>query len=161
MRLIYMVRLVYCIPLFLLSNNLVLITISPRKTLSMIILKGYSSGPSIVPVCYSASRKYRHYYSGNRHYSSHCHSWLISILVCAKRFHRHYSGQTSLLDRHYRGIAITGDHSKQDQMLLVKIDKYIGFSVYCRSYLLWSPVIVGRSRQIVKNGEDLLICDAA
>ena len=28
-----------------------------------------------------------------------------------------------------------------DQILLVKIGKYIGFCVYRRSYLLWSPVI--------------------
>ena len=27
--------------------------------------------------------------------------------------------------------------------MLVKIAKYIGFCVYRRSYLLWSPVIVG------------------
>ena len=38
---------------------------------------------------------------------------------------------------------ITGDHSKQDQILLVKIDKYIGFCVYRRSYLLSPPVIEG------------------
>ena len=36
----------------------------------------------------------------------------------------------------------TWDHSKQDQILLVKIVKYIGFRVYRRSYLLWSPAIV-------------------
>ena len=28
-------------------------------------------------------------------------------------------------------------------MLLVKIPKYIGFSVYRRSHVIWSPVIVG------------------
>ena len=39
------------------------------------------------------------------------------------------------------GYSITGDHSKQDQILLVKIGKYIGFCLYRRSYLLWSPVI--------------------
>ena len=39
-------------------------------------------------------------------------------------------------------VVFTGDHSKQDQMLLVKIAKYIGFCLYRRSYFLWSPVIV-------------------
>ena len=29
----------------------------------------------------------------------------------------------------------------QDQTLLVKIDKYVGFCVYRRSYLIWPPVI--------------------
>ena len=37
---------------------------------------------------------------------------------------------------------IAGGHSKKDQLLLVKIAKYIGFCAYRRSYLLWSPVIV-------------------
>ena len=35
---------------------------------------------------------------------------------------------------------IKGDHSKQDQILFVKIAKYIGFRVYRRSYLICSPV---------------------
>ena len=30
-------------------------------------------------------------------------------------------------------------------MLLVKVVKYIGFCVYRRSYLLWSPVIVAEA----------------
>ena len=36
---------------------------------------------------------------------------------------------------------ITGDHSEQDQILLVKMTKYtgIGFCVYRRSYLLCPP----------------------
>jgi len=33
-------------------------------------------------------------------------------------------------------------HSTWDQILLVKIGKCIGFCVYRRSYLLWSPIIV-------------------
>ena len=36
----------------------------------------------------------------------------------------------------------TGGHSKEDPILLVKIAKHIGFGVYRRSYLPWSPVIV-------------------
>ena len=32
--------------------------------------------------------------------------------------------------------------------MLVKIGKYIGFCVYRRSYLLWSPVIIARKPQI-------------
>ena len=40
-----------------------------------------------------------------------------------------------------REFTITGDHSKWNQILLVKIGKYVGFSVYRRSYLLWFPVI--------------------
>ena len=39
-------------------------------------------------------------------------------------------------------ISITGGHSTYDQLLVVKIGKYIGFCVYRRSYLLCSPVIV-------------------
>ena len=31
-------------------------------------------------------------------------------------------------------VVITGDHSKQDQILLVKIGKYVGLCVYRRSY---------------------------
>ena len=38
--------------------------------------------------------------------------------------------------------SITGAHSKLDQILLLKIGKYIGFSVYHRFYLLWPPIIV-------------------
>ena len=41
--------------------------------------------------------KYRHYI-GNRHYSAHSHYWLFP--ECAKRFHRHCSGQSAL----YRDI---------------------------------------------------------
>ena len=36
----------------------------------------------------------------------------------------------------------TGEHSKSDQILLVKLGKYLGFWVYRRSYLLWFPAIV-------------------
>ena len=36
---------------------------------------------------------------------------------------------------------LPGDHSKQDQIMFVKIGKYTVFHVYRRSYLLWSPVI--------------------
>ena len=35
---------------------------------------------------------------------------------------------------------ITGVHSNQDEIWLVKIGEYIGFYVYRRSSLLWSPV---------------------
>ena len=35
-----------------------------------------------------------------------------------------------------------GGHIKWDQIILVKIHKYIGFSMYRRSYLLWPPVIL-------------------
>ena len=31
---------------------------------------------------------------------------------------------------------------KQNQIVLVKMEEYIGFCVHRRSYLLWSPVIV-------------------
>ena len=41
-----------------------------------------------------------------------------------------------------RGYCITGNHSKQDQTLLVKIAKYIGFCAYRRSYSIWFPLIV-------------------
>ena len=42
----------------------------------------------------------------------------------------------------YSSTTITGNHSKQDQILLVKIAKYVGFCVRRRSYLIWPPVIV-------------------
>ena len=38
-------------------------------------------------------------------------------------------------------VTITGVHSNQDQIPLVKIRKYIGFYVDRKSWLLWSPVI--------------------
>ena len=38
-------------------------------------------------------------------------------------------------------MPITEDHSKRDQMLLVKTCKYLGFCVHRRSYLLCTPVI--------------------
>ena len=43
----------------------------------------------------------------------------------------------------FKGVLsfITEDDSKKDQILLLKIDKYIGFCVHRRSYLLGSPVI--------------------
>ena len=37
---------------------------------------------------------------------------------------------------------LRGGHSKQDQILLAKVARYIGFCVYRRSYLLWSTVII-------------------
>ena len=37
---------------------------------------------------------------------------------------------------------MTGDHSKYDQILFLKIGKYIGFCMCRRSYLMWSPAIV-------------------
>ena len=46
-----------------------------------------------------------------------------------------FRGQTLL------GTNITGGHNKYDQILCVKIGKYVDFCVYRRSYLLWSPVI--------------------
>ena len=46
-----------------------------------------------------------------------------------------------------RSVSFTGDHSEQEQRLLVKIGKYIPgtlvfFLCYRRFYLLWPPVIV-------------------
>ena len=38
-------------------------------------------------------------------------------------------------------FTITGDHSKEDHILRVKIATCIGFFVYRRSYLMWSSVI--------------------
>ena len=38
------------------------------------------------------------------------------------------------------GITITGVHSNQDQIWLVRMGEYIGFYVDRRSWLLWSPV---------------------
>ena len=43
--------------------------------------------------------------------------------------------------KHSRAPTNTGNHSKQDQKLLAKIGKYIGFRVYRRSCLPWFPVI--------------------
>ena len=54
-----------------------------------------------------------------------------------------------LSERRHGLIPITGGHSKYDQILSVKIAKYIGFCVYHRSYLLWSPVIEAYSRHRV------------
>ena len=40
-----------------------------------------------------------------------------------------------------RKVAITGDHRKQDQILRVKIPKYLVFRMYRRSYLICLPVV--------------------
>ena len=42
-------------------------------------------------------------------------------------------------------LLFTGDHSEQDQILSVKMGEYVGFCVYHRSYLLWSPVALTRT----------------
>ena len=41
----------------------------------------------------------------------------------------------------YPPVILRGTIVNKDQILLVKIGKYIGFCVYRRSYLLWFPVI--------------------
>lgn len=40
------------------------------------------------------------------------------------------------------GSIVKEEHSKQDQILLVRIGNYVGFSVYHGSYLPWSPVLI-------------------
>ena len=45
------------------------------------------------------------------------------------------------------GNTVPRGHSKWDQLLLVNIGEYIGFCVYRRSCLLWSPVIVHRGQE--------------
>ena len=72
-------------------------------------MRSYSiSGHSVVPeyvillcphVPAGSCRKYRHY-SGSRHYSLTLFVPVVS--VCAKRFHRNYSGKPALLNRLYR-----------------------------------------------------------
>ena len=56
-----------------------------------------------------ASRKHRHYI-GNWHYSE-CGHFRLFPSVCAKRFHRHYSGQPALLRQPAleRGLYCTSD----------------------------------------------------
>ena len=44
--------------------------------------------------------------------------------------------------RGFENFAITEDHSKYNQISLVKIAIYVGFCVYRRPYLIWSPVII-------------------
>ena len=51
--------------------------------------------------CVHCRGKYRPY-SSNRHYTAHCH---YCFPVCAKRFHRHDSGQPALLNQRYRGTS--------------------------------------------------------
>ena len=55
-----------------------------------------------------------------------------------KKKHRTHHGHTA------HTTIITGDHSEKDQIVFVKIAKYIGFCVYGKSYLLWSPVTMTR-----------------
>ena len=50
-------------------------------------------------------------------------------------------------------VDITEDDSKQDQILLVKIDEYKGFCDHRRSCLLGTPVIVREFRWKLANGE--------
>ena len=59
-----------------------------------------------------------------------CYAWYSCYLLIS----------TNIVKKN--AYTITGDHSYQDQMLLVKTVKYIRFYVYHRSYWLWSPVIV-------------------
>ena len=42
----------------------------------------------------------------------------------------------------FTSYIFTGDHSKEDKILLVKIGEYIGFRVYHGSYSLWSPILL-------------------
>ena len=51
-------------------------------------------------------------------------------------------------------LTITGNHTKQDQILLVKISKHIPgrfLCVYRRSYLIWPPVILIRYVPAVRS----------
>ena len=57
----------------------------------------------------------------------------LSDECLAPSFGRHLARQAT---------TITGGHGEYDPMLSAKIAKYIGFCVYHRSYLLWSPVIM-------------------
>ncbi len=63
-------------------------------------------------------------------HSSHCNA-LHRIFVF-------FSSASTLFRHPYLSLppTITGGHSKQDQILLVTIGKYIGFCVFRRSYLL-------------------------
>ena len=70
--------------------------------------------------------------------------WLVPALFGGRIF---YSGfdwfvPKGLLIVTIGPIAVTGGHRKQDQILLVKIAKYIVLGERQRSYLLWSPVIL-------------------
>lgn len=49
---------------------------------------------------------------------------------------------------------ITGGPSKQDQIVLEKIENYIGFRVYRGIYLLWSPVARTRAQSTAVPSEN-------
>ena len=55
----------------------------------------------------------------------------IYILYLEKFLNYHESGVVAYIER-----TITGDHSRQDQIMLVKIANYIGFCLCRRSYLI-------------------------
>ena len=64
----------------------------------------YHSDPSTMPVC--ASQRYQHY-SGNRHYSLHCHTdQLHQCQATSPNTHRHYSGQSELLHSQFTAILL-------------------------------------------------------
>ena len=42
----------------------------------------------------------------------------------------------------YRVLFLRETIVKSDQILFVKIEKYVCFGVYCRSYVRWFPVIL-------------------
>ena len=92
-----------------------------------------------------------------------CHTHSENNVWCG----RLAGGQPSLYycARH----TITEGHSKQDQILLVKVGNHVGYCVYRRSYSLWSPVLDGtvrgtcskRFHRLYSNGAACTVADTA
>ena len=87
----------------------------------------------------------------NRTYGIHKNSYIYLFLLIT--FSPIYYGPPHLVDKSLEKmkrtrcdktsrLLCTGDYSKWDQILFVKIAKCIGFCAYRRSYLIWSSVLV-------------------
>ena len=83
--------------------------------------------------------------------NSYLQAWCDTIVIRSRllRDVRRYT-RKNIRQKRSSETAITGDHSKQDQILAVNIAICIGFCVHRRSSLMWSPVILvieGRTAQ--------------
>ena len=87
------------------------------------------------------------------------------LIFTAREIYTNTMLTNSVLPAHARrqfGLpgVITGDHSKQDQILLVKIGKYIGFCMDRRFYLLGPNVVAGDDTFRVSEGPNARSCPA-
>ena len=80
-----------------------------------------------------------------RYHSNALPAFLLTLLALdpAQNKSHAYTSHTR-----WCNILFPGDIVNKDPISFVKTDKYIGFCVYHRSYLLWLPVIVSHEHEI-------------